>query len=75
MDLTILYEDPYFIAIDKPAGLLVHRTGLAADASIFALQLLRDQIGEAVHPCHRLDRPTSGILLFARSKEAQSYAG
>lgn len=74
MQLTIIYRDKNFIAIDKPAGLLVHRTGLAADATEFALQLLRDQIGETVHPCHRLDRPTSGILLFGLSKEAQSFA-
>ena len=74
MNLAILYQDPLFVAIDKPAGLLVHRTGLAAGVNDSALQRLRDQIGCEVHPCHRLDRPTSGILLFALSKAAQSYA-
>lgn len=74
LPLDILYRDERFIAIDKPAGLLVHRTSLAADATEFAIQRLRDQIGCDVHPCHRLDRPTSGILLFALSKAAQSLA-
>ena len=74
MDLKILYNDEKYVAIDKPAGLLVHRTGLAAEAREFAIQRLRDQIRREVHPCHRLDRPTSGVLLFGLSKEAQSYA-
>lgn len=72
--LNLLYQDSDYVAIDKPAGLLVHRSGLAAEASIFALQLLRDQLGQAVFPCHRLDRPTSGVLLFALSREALSAA-
>lgn len=67
--LEILFEDEYLIAINKPAGLLVHRTSIAAHETIFALQLLRDQIGQHVHPVHRLDRPTSGILLFAKNEE------
>jgi len=45
--------------------LLVHRSMIAADTSEFAVQILRDQIGKKVSPVHRLDRKTSGILLFA----------
>lgn len=67
--LEIIYEDDYIIAINKPAGLLVHRTKLARDAKEFALQLLRDQVGYQVTPIHRLDRKTSGILLFAKQQE------
>lgn len=67
--LTILYEDDILLAIDKPAGLLVHRTKLDARESRFALQVLRDQVGFRVWPIHRLDKPTSGILLFAKSAE------
>ncbi|RAJ96534.1 tRNA pseudouridine(65) synthase TruC [Aliidiomarina maris] len=63
--LDIIYQDEYLVAIDKPAGLLVHRSWLAAEAREFAMQMLRDQIGQHVYPVHRLDRPTSGILLFA----------
>ncbi|WP_268034083.1 pseudouridine synthase [Algoriphagus sp. PAP.12] len=70
MDLEIIYQDEYLIAINKPAGLLVHRTSMAAEEqSAFAVQLLRDQIGQRVYPVHRLDRPTSGLLLFALSEE------
>ena len=49
----------------KPAGLLVHRTGLDAGETRFALQMLRDQLGRPVWPVHRLDKGTSGVLLFA----------
>jgi len=67
--LQIIYEDDYIIAINKPAGLLVHRTKLARDAKEFALQLLRDQVGYQVTPIHRLDRKTSGVLLFAKQQD------
>ncbi|MFV8834009.1 pseudouridine synthase [Aquisalimonas sp.] len=66
--LTVLYRDDHFIAIDKPAGTLVHRTRLS-DASHAVLQQLRDQIGQRINPVHRLDRPTSGVLLFAFTGE------
>jgi len=66
--LDILYQDDYLIAINKPHGLLVHRSTIAADASEFALQLLRDQVGVKVNPAHRLDRATGGVLLFAFDK-------
>lgn len=61
-----MYQDDFLVAINKPAGLLVHRTKLARDAREFALQLLRDQLGYHVFPIHRLDRKTSGVLLFAK---------
>jgi tRNA pseudouridine65 synthase len=67
--LTILYQDEYLVAIDKPAGLFVHRSFMDRDEIYFALQLVRDQIGQYVYPVHRLDRPTSGVLLFALNKE------
>lgn len=62
--LEICYQDEYFVAINKPHGLLVHRTNIATDAKVFAMQLLRDQLGQKVFPVHRLDRKTSGVLLF-----------
>ena len=55
--------------MDKPAGLLVHRTGLDAGETQFALQMLREQLGRPVWPLHRLDKGTSGVLLFALSAE------
>jgi len=70
MALKILYRDDRVIAIDKPPGLLVHRSNLDRQASAFAVQLLRDQIGHHVWPAHRLDRGTSGVLLFGLDREA-----
>lgn len=70
--LDILYRDEYLIAINKPHGLLVHRSPMAADASEFAIQLLRDQIGEKVYPVHRLDRKTGGVLLFGLTEDMNS---
>jgi tRNA pseudouridine65 synthase len=67
--LEILFEDDYLIIIDKPAGLLVHRTRQAFGEEENALIQLRDQIGSWVAPVHRLDRATSGTLLFAKKEE------
>jgi tRNA pseudouridine65 synthase len=64
MQFPILFEDAYFVAIQKPSGILVHRTGISED-KIFVLQELRNQLGRHVFPVHRLDRGTSGVLLFA----------
>ncbi|MDO5289443.1 MAG: pseudouridine synthase [Pseudomonadota bacterium] len=72
--LPILYQDAHLVAIDKPPGLLVHRTGLDAGETRFAVQLLRDQLGQPVWPLHRLDKGTSGVLLFALSAEAARAA-
>ncbi len=69
--LDILYHDEHLIAINKPHGLLVHRTSIAADVEEFALQILRDQIGTKVNPVHRIDRKTGGILLFAFDKAVE----
>jgi tRNA pseudouridine65 synthase len=63
--LNVLYRDEFLIAIHKPSGLLVHRTALDFFETRFALQILRDQIGRRVYPVHRLDKGTSGVLLFA----------
>jgi len=67
--LEILYQDEYIVAVNKPSGLLVHRSWIDKDETRFAIQILRDQIGQYVYPVHRLDKPTSGVLLFALSKE------
>ncbi|MCG8476424.1 MAG: pseudouridine synthase [Cytophagales bacterium] len=65
--LEIIYEDEELVAINKPAGLLVHRTALDRREKEFAMLMLRDQIGQHVFPVHRIDRPTSGVLLFTKS--------
>jgi tRNA pseudouridine65 synthase len=67
--LTILYQDEFLVAIDKPAGMLVHRSFLDRHETVFVMQTLRNQLGQHVFPVHRLDRPTSGVLLFALSAD------
>jgi tRNA pseudouridine65 synthase len=67
--LPIIFRDDSLIAIHKPAGLLVHRSVLDRHETRFALQMLRDQIGQPVYPVHRLDKGTSGVLLFALDRE------
>lgn len=63
--LEILYRDDDLVAVHKPAGLMVHRSALDRRETYFAVQLLRAQLGRRVLPVHRLDRGTSGVLLFA----------
>lgn len=72
IQLDILYQDDVLVAINKPNGLLVHRSPIASDADVFTVQLLRDQLGQRVYPVHRLDRKTSGVLLFALNEEINS---
>jgi len=67
--VEVLYQDEYIVAINKPSNLLVHRSWIDKDETRFAIQILRDQIGQYVYPVHRLDKPTSGVLLFALTKE------
>lgn len=68
--LTLLFRDAHVAVFNKPAGLLVHRSWIDRHETRFALQLARDQLGQRVYPVHRLDKPTSGALLFALSPDA-----
>ncbi|MCU0841400.1 MAG: pseudouridine synthase [Thiobacillaceae bacterium] len=63
--MRVLYLDEHLLAVDKPAGMLVHRTGIDRQETRFALQRARDLVGRRVYPAHRLDKPTAGVLLFA----------
>ncbi len=63
--LDVLYRDQSLVVINKPSGLLVHRSMIDRHETRFAVQLLRDQLQQRVYPAHRLDKPTSGVLLFA----------
>jgi len=67
--LEILYQDSALVVINKPSGLLVHKSSIDREETAFALQLVRDQIGAYVYAVHRLDKPTSGILVFALTHE------
>ncbi|NEX62418.1 pseudouridine synthase [Noviherbaspirillum galbum] len=74
--LTEVYRDPWLLAVHKPAGLLVHRSPIDKHETVFALQFARQLNGGGhVYPVHRLDRPTSGLLLFARDPQTASLMG
>ena len=68
-ELEILYKDENLVAINKPSGLLVHKSMIDKHEIYFAMKILRDQLGMWVYPSHRLDKPTSGVLLFALNSE------
>lgn len=75
MTLRLLHLDDDLVAIDKPAGLLVHPSALDAHEQRSALKLLRDQLGRPLWPLHRLDKATSGVLVFALNAEAAGRWG
>lgn len=70
--LPIIFQDKFMIAIHKPAGLLVHKSPIDKHETRYAMKILRDQIGKWVYPVHRLDKPTSGLLLFALHQDIAS---
>lgn len=74
--LTEIYRDQWLLVVHKPAGLLVHRSPIDRHETEFALQYARAMnAGEHVYPLHRLDRPTSGLLVFARDRKTASILG
>ena len=73
--LDLLYRDEHLAIVNKPPGWLVHRTPLDKGETRFVLQTLRDQIGQHVWPVHRLDKGTSGVLVFALSAEVARTLG
>ena len=73
--LPVLYRDEALIAVHKPSGLLVHRSELDRHETRFTVQIVRDQIGQHVYPAHRLDRGTSGVLLFALDRDIARQLG
>jgi tRNA pseudouridine65 synthase len=68
--LRVLYRDDRMVVVDKPSGLLVHRSPIDRHETRFVLQIVRDQLGRRVHPVHRLDKGTSGALVLALDPEA-----
>ncbi|MFK7987584.1 MAG: RluA family pseudouridine synthase [Sandaracinaceae bacterium] len=70
--LEILFQDESLIAINKPAGMLVHPGAEKEGPEWIAMKRVRDHLGQRVFPVHRLDRPTSGVLLFALDKKTSS---
>jgi tRNA pseudouridine65 synthase len=72
--LELLYQDAHLVAVAKPAGLIVHPTGMAPDRST-CLSLLRARLRRWVYPIHRLDRGASGVLLFALDPATAGVVG
>lgn len=68
--LQILFQDEWLVAINKPAGYLVHPSDHPQAEDLVAMKVLRDQIDQNIHVLHRLDQPTSGVVLFATVKYA-----
>ena len=73
--VPILFQDNQLVAVAKPVGMFVHRSDADRSATEFVLQNVRDQLGHFVYPVHRLDRPTSGVLLLAKTPEAATLFG
>lgn len=73
--LEILYQDDALIAVNKPAGLAVHRSKMVSNADEFLVDVLREQVGGTLYLAHRLDRATSGVLLVARSTDVAAALG
>jgi tRNA pseudouridine65 synthase len=65
MQIPIIYQDQHFLVVYKPSGLLVHRSPIDKNETQFLMQAVRDQIGQYVYTVHRLDKPTSGLIILA----------
>ena len=70
MKIEVLYEDEYYIAVNKPAPMLTHPTQEDRKEKVNLLFALRDQINLKLYPIHRLDRQTSGVIIFAKIPKA-----
>ena len=66
--LHIIYQDDWLVAVDKPAGQLVHPADNPKEGDQVTMKILRDQIGQHVYNIHRIDRPTTGVLLFGTDR-------
>lgn len=71
MKISIVFEDDALVVIDKPPGIMTHRG--FGDRSPALLQHARDAVGARLHPIHRLDRPTSGLVVFGRGSHAAAH--
>lgn len=67
--LPILYQDEHLVVVNKPAKMLVHPSFLDKHESTFVVEILKEQLGQSVFPIHRLDKPTSGVLLLALNRQ------
>ncbi|GAB4408704.1 MAG: tRNA pseudouridine(65) synthase TruC [Bacteriovoracaceae bacterium] len=68
--IEILFEDPYYLIVNKPSGMFVHPYKEESQERETLMKIVKEQTGHYVYPIQRLDRPVSGIVLFALSSEA-----
>ena len=68
--LPVLYQDEQLVAVNNPSVLLVHRSAIDRHETEIAMKIVRDQVGRWVYPLHRLDKSTSGALVFALDQES-----
>ena len=73
--IEIVHDDADLLAVNKPAGLLVHRSAIAADESDFLIERVQQHLGANAFLIHRLDRATSGVTLLAKSREIAAELG
>jgi 23S rRNA pseudouridine1911/1915/1917 synthase len=73
-NIPVLYEDDWLLIVDKPSGLLTIPTPKNESrtlTSILNADLKNKGLSYRLHPCHRLDRETSGLIIYAKGKSAQ----
>ena len=74
MNIPVVYEDDWLLIADKPPGLLSVPDGCAEKRSLTGIlndDLKERQVAYRLHPCHRLDRETSGLIIYAKGKAQQ----
>lgn len=74
MNIPVVYEDEWFLILDKPSGLLTIPTPKKESRTLDSIlneEIKKKGIAYRLHPCHRLDRDTSGLIIFAKGKLAQ----
>lgn len=71
MPIELIHRDDHVVVVNKPSGIAVHR-GWASDR-VTLLDLVRDAVGQYVYPAHRLDRATSGLIVFTLSTELVTH--
>jgi len=72
--IEIIFQNDNLVVVNKPPNMLVHRSPISND-TCFLMTLLRRQLGRMVFPAHRLDRPTSGLMVFALNQDIVSRLG
>jgi len=74
LNIPVVYQDQWLLVVDKPSGLLVIPApgkGRRTLTSILNDDLLKKDLPYRLHPCHRLDRETSGLIIYAKGKSTQ----